>query len=123
MEVIEQLADQRLVELSADLQVQLEKGTGTRPVLWMLTQARKRAAKAIDLFIDVAPEDVDQVKNIKHELTIYNDLIGLARELLERGKEADNRIKEGDRAAIDELVQQMTPDERRLMRLEPQQKD
>ncbi len=123
MEVIEQLADQRLVELSADLQVQLEKGTGTRPVLWMLTQARKRAAKAIDLFIDVDPEDVDQVKNIKHELTIYNDLIGLARELLERGKEADNRIKEGDRAAIDELVQQMTPDERRLMRLEPQQKD
>ena len=38
------LSDDHLVNLSIDLMVQLERGTGTRPVLWLLCRARKRAA-------------------------------------------------------------------------------
>jgi len=123
MEAIEELAAERMVELSADIQVQLEKGTGTRPVLWMLMKARRRAARAIDMIVDVDPVDSESIRKIKNEITIYNDMIEAAREMLERGREADSKIKEGDRAAIDEIVQGMSAEERKLYQIEPRRTD
>ena len=43
MDPIERLADQELRLLSADLLVQLERGTAMRPVLYLLNEARKKA--------------------------------------------------------------------------------
>jgi len=123
MEILEELADERLAELSLDVQVQLEKGTATRPVLWMLVEARRKAAKAIDLIIDVDPVDADSIRKIQRELCVYNDMIVAARAMLERGKEADGKIKESERSAIDEMVQGMSEEERRLYQFEPRRTD
>jgi hypothetical protein len=102
MDPIEKLGNEQLRLLAADLMVQLEKGTAYRPVLWMLVQARKRAAGAIDLFIDVDPEDVDAVRKIKAEILVYTDMVRSCRELLAKGREAEARIGEDDRLAIEE---------------------
>lgn len=123
MEIVEELSNARLREQAVDVMVQLEKGTGTRPVLWMLVQARQRAAKAIDMFVDVDPSDVEAVKKIHRELVLYNDVVRLAQETIQRGKEADAMIGEEDRDALDEIVANMSPEERKLYNFEPKQKD
>jgi hypothetical protein len=123
MDAIEEVAEERLRELAADLQVQLEKGTGMRPAAWMLAQARKKAAKAVVLFLDVDVEDTKLVRRLQGELKLYDDMVTACQALVARGKEADYRITESDRAALDEVVMQMTPEERRLHKLEPIGKD
>jgi hypothetical protein len=118
MDPIEKLGNEQLRLLAADLMVQLEKGTALRPVLWMLVQARRRAAGAIEMMIDVDAEDVEAVRKIKREILVYTDMVRSCRELLARGKEADLRISEDDRIAVDEIVMDMSDDERRLYQLQ-----
>jgi len=54
---------------------------------------------------------------LQNEVKLFIDMIDSARNVLDRGKEADRKIKEDDRAAIDEMVMGMTDEERRLYRL------
>lgn len=119
MDPIEQLADARLRELAIDVEVQLERGTANRPVLWLLAQARKRAAGAMKLFIDVDPRDSSAVGMIQMELKVYDDLISNLRLLIARGKEADHALKEQDRSELSEAVLNMTEEERRLYNIQP----
>lgn len=119
MDPIRKLSDEQLRAIAADLQVQLERGTGTRPVLWMLAQARERAGKALVMFIDADAEDPKLIRQLQAEVKLYDDMVNACRQLIRRGKEADARIRESDRAAMDEVVMEMTEDERRLHGLEP----
>lgn len=114
MDPILRLADEQLRVLAADLQVQLERGTGTRPVLFMLAQAREKAAKAIVLFMDADPEDARLIARLQREITIYNDMATSAQALLSVGREANQRITEKDRSELEEVIMSMTDDERRL---------
>jgi hypothetical protein len=126
MDPIEKLGDEHLRALATDLMVQLEKGTALRPVLWMLAQARKRAAKAVAMFIDLDINDVVDVpalRKLQMEICIYDDMVRNARELLARGREADQRIGEDDRLAIEEIVAEMSPEDRRLYQLTQQGAD
>lgn len=120
MDPIEKLGNEQLRAVAADLMVQLERGTGLRPVLWMLVQARKRAAAAIAMFIDVDADDAVAIRKLQAEVLVYYDMVRNARELLARGREADQRIDEDDRLAIDEIVQEMSEEDRRLYRLQQQ---
>lgn len=123
MEPIEQLADLKMIELAADVQVQLENGTATRPVLYMLVRARVRAAKAFDLFIDVDPVADDEIRRLQAELRLYNDLVEACRDMINLGKEASGRITEEERAELEEVVMQMTDEQRRLYQFEPRSRD
>lgn len=117
---IMRLADAQLSLLSADLQVQLERGTGTRPVLFMLAKARERAAKAVLLFMDADTTDAALMLRLQQEINVYNDMVTSARELMISGKEARNRVKEQDRIELEEVIANMTDDERRLHGFERQ---
>lgn len=123
MDPITELAEKRLRELAVDVEVQLEKGTAYRPVLWLLLKARERAAGAMKLFLDVDPADARAVRMIQIELKVYDDMVSNLRELVSRGKEADHAIAEKDRHELSEVVMNMTEDERRLYGLEPRGKD
>lgn len=114
MDPILRLGDEQLRLLSADLQVQLERGTGTRPVAFMLTQARQKAAKAIVLFMDADPADAALIARLQREITLYDDMVTSAKALLSAGREANQRIMERDRAELEEVIMNMTEDERRL---------
>lgn len=114
MDPILRLGDVQLRLLAADLQVQLERNTGTRPVLFMLSQAREKAAKAIVMFMDADPEDSPLIRRLQQEITIYNDMVTSAQSLLSAGREANQRIKEKDRAELEEVIMGMTDEERRL---------
>lgn len=114
MDPILRLGDEQLRLLAADLQVQLERGTGTRPVLYMLAQARAKAAKAIVMFMDADAKDEPLIRRLQQEITIYNDMVTSAQALLSAGREANQRVNEKDRAELEDVIMSMTDDERRL---------
>lgn len=123
MDAIERLADERLLELSTDIQVQLEKGTALRPVAYMLAEARKKAAKAILLFIDVDPHDWKLILRLQNEIKVYDDMVTAARSVIAHGEDAKHRITEKDRAELESIVRDMSPEERRLYNMEPRRTD
>lgn len=120
---IEKLADEQLLLLAADVQVQLERGTAMRPVLYMLAEARKRAANALLLFMDVDAEKPADIRKLQAELKLYDDMVGSTRMMLQMGREAQTRIDENDRIAIEEIMQGMSAEDRRLIQLQPQGTD
>jgi hypothetical protein len=119
MTPIDRLSDDVLVALAADVIVQLERGTGTRPILFMLADARERARTAISMLIEAEPDQTVIIRKLQNEVKLFIDMIDSAKGVIERGKEADRNIKDDDRAAIDEMVMGMSDEERRLYKFEP----
>lgn len=120
---IERLADEQLMLLATDVQVQLEKGTAMRPVLYMLAESRRRAATALLMFMDVDAEKPADIRKLQGELKLYDDMVGSVRLMLRMGREAESRVHENDRIAIEEIMQNMSPEDRRLIQLQPQGTD
>lgn len=101
---IEELAHAELLRMSADVEVQLEKNTANRPVLFMLARARQAAAAAITRLVIVEPENLAEIRGLQTEVRLYDKMVDSCRALLERGKEADARIREEDREDMHELL-------------------
>lgn len=118
----EALADEQLYELAADVQVQLEKGTGTRPVLWLLAQQRTKAREAMAKLVEVDATETEAIRSLQSEIRLYGDLVTSCQDLMVRGREADAAIAERDRSDMAEIVGSMSPEERRLHGF-PQQGD
>ena len=118
---IADLADQRMYELALDLHIQLEKGTGTRPILFMLTRARKDAAAAMAQFAVADPEDHKAMRLIQQPIMLYDLMVESCRDMIVRGKEADALIDERDRAEIFDLV--TSSEDARALGIEPQGTD
>lgn len=124
MDPIEMLADSQLLMLATDLQVQLERGTGTRPVAHLLANARRRAAKALlILAMDTEAEDAAKIRELQGHIRIYDDMITSCQALIAGGREARARITEAERIALDEVIVNMTDEERRLHGFEQRGKD
>lgn len=115
------IADERLSELAIDLQVQLEKGTAMRPVLYLLLEARKKAVAATIQLSIVDPSDAQAIRICQMAIGMYDDMVTSCRDLLKGGKEARFRIHERDRAEMEDII--VDPQERELFNLEPQGED
>ena len=98
------VADERLIELAIDVKVQLEKGVGTRPILWLLSRARRRAAEAFVRFADVDPNDAKAIILLQNDVVLYDNLIADVKQLLSLGRDAHAEIRERDRAEIEEIT-------------------
>ena len=107
-----ELADARLLELAADLSVQLEKNTGMRPVLWLLSQQRAKASNAISQLMGINPVHADAIRTLQNEVQLYQDMIEACRALLAAGRDAYAAIEEIDRDEISNIV--MSPEDRQL---------
>jgi hypothetical protein len=99
-----------LIELQIDLKVQLERGTGTRPMLWLLARARNNAVLAIRKLIDVDASETTAIRNLQAEVRLYGDMMEAADEMLKRGREADREIHEEDR---DDIAKYLSTEEAR----------
>lgn len=119
----EALADEQLYELAADVQVQLEKGSGTRPVLWLLAQQRAKAADALTKLVEVDATETEAIRTLQNEIRLYSDLVTACQDLIARGREADAMIAERDRSDMSEIVGSMSPEDRKLHGLETQGDD
>lgn len=104
--------DRLLAIMGIDLQIQLERGAGTRPMLWLLARAREKAAESMAMLVKVDPNDPEPIRTLQNDVVMFEDFVGWCRELLARGREADHLITEADRA---ELAAYMTTEEARDM--------
>ncbi len=118
---IERLAYARLYELAIDLHVQLEKGTAMRPVLWMLVQARRKAAAAMVQFSLADPANHAAMRTIQQPILVYDAMVEACRELIALGKDAESQIEDDERREIFELVS--SPEDARALGIEPQGPD
>lgn len=117
---IEQLNLERLSELSIDLQVQLEKGTATRPVLWLLCKAKRRAAEAAAALYRCDPTGTADIIILQSKVELYDMLMQDCQELLTRGAEADRQIDENERF---DMVDLLDPDEAQALGLKQTPED
>jgi hypothetical protein len=120
---LEALADEQLWLLAEDLKLQLEKGAGTRPVLYLLAQQRQRAVAAIMGLVNVDPTKIEDIRGYQKEAALYYDLMENVRVMLQRGREADSRIADRDRESIADALDDMTEEERRTLNVEPRGDD
>lgn len=111
---IEALANEQLFALAADLQVQLEQGTGTRPVLWLLTEQRAKASTAMVKLVEVDATEIEAIRSLQNEIRLYGDLVTACQNLILRGREADRTIAESERSDMAEIIGNMSPEDRRL---------
>lgn len=93
-----------VIDLAIDVHVQLEKGTGTRPILWLLASARERAAQAMRNLVEIDPTDTAKIIILQGQAAAYSDLIDDCRALLNRGKEADRQLDEAARIEIADVL-------------------
>lgn len=104
----ERLAEQRAIALSAELEVQLDRQAGTRPVIAMLAKARNLAFVAMNTLIYTDPADVEKVRGLQHEVRRYDDLVAWCHEIFVEGLEADVRLTEEERREFSDII--MTPE-------------
>lgn len=110
-----------LVENALDVIVQLERGTGTRPVLWLLARSRNQAVVALRKLIEVDATEIEAVRALQQEIRLYGDLVESCRDLVARGKEEDRQIAEEERDAIADLV--TSNEDAEAMGLQPHTED
>lgn len=103
-------ARDHLIDIYLDLKVQLEKGTGTRPMLWLLATQRNKAVDAMTKLVEVDASETEAIRALQAEARLFDDMMEAAKAMLARGKEADHELAEEDRSAIAEF---MTTDEAR----------
>lgn len=119
----EALSNEQLYELAADVQVQLEKGTGTRPVLWLLAEQRAKARTAMVKLVEVDATETEAIRALQNEIRLYGDLVTACHNLIIRGREADALIAESDRSDMAEIIGDMSPEQQQLHGFQPQGDD
>lgn len=121
----EGIGNEALFEIGADLQVQLEKGThkGMRPVLYLLVEQRKKAAKALVEMIEVDASEIAAMRQLQAEVRLYGDLVETCRALFDKSRDAIQQINEQDRAEMAAIIGDMSPEEQRLYRAEQRIED
>lgn len=117
---IVRLAEARLIDMHLDLTVQLERGTGTRPMLYLLAKARARAVEALFTLAKIDPTKADDIRHAQNEVSLYDDMMRDARDMLLRGREADRDLSESDR---DEIASFLTTEEAQQAGLTPHTED
>lgn len=116
---IDGLAEARLTMLAADVQVQLEKGTSNRPVLWLLTKQREKAVEAIIKLVEVDASEESAIRALQNEVRLFGDLVEHCRDLMEVGRSEMRKIKEYDRDVMAELVGGLDEETQRLIGVQP----
>lgn len=115
-DAIERLALNRAVQISAELEVQLDKNPKTQPLIAVLSLAKEQAALAMRGLVMVDPNETKQVREFQNEVRRYDDLVLWMRQLIVEGKEADRRIAEMDREEFEDLINSPeVADERRAV--------
>jgi hypothetical protein len=92
---LRELADRRFrIMISADLELQFERGANHAPMKLVLHKARLEAMKALDALILCDPSETNTIRTLQSEVRRYDDLVAWVREIIIEGKEADRALDE-----------------------------
>jgi hypothetical protein len=106
---IEALARQRLIKISAELEVELSDLRGGGPTREITRRLKARAAESlaalaiVDLFTD---KGIDAAIALQNEVKRYDEWIGWMREILNEGITYDREQSEDEREALLDLLMQ-----------------
>lgn len=113
------LSAEHLLKMAADLQVQLERGTAMRPVLYLLNEARKKAADAMTKLVEVDASEESAIRALQNEVRLFGDMVEACRSLMDIGKAEMHRIKESDREFVADLVENLDEETQRQLGVQP----
>lgn len=119
-DAISAAARSMLIYSAIDLKVQLEKGTGTRPMLYFLASQRNKAVDAMRKMVEIDPSETGAITALQNEVRLYGDLMEAARDMLSRGREADWEMHQEDLDAIRDFL---TTEEAQALGITPASED
>jgi DNA polymerase III alpha subunit len=109
------LARQRIISLSAELEVQLTDRRGSAPVVEIITRLRERAAESlaalatVDLFSEKGRAEAVTFQN---EVKRYDEFFGEIRRIVSEGIQLDQQARETEREQTLDMLQQRPDGER-----------
>lgn len=98
------MAKQRIVKVSADLEVQIAAVPGGGPCVEILRRLQDRAAESLAV---LATADFTQVKEIvalQNEVKRYDEWLGWMRDIIHEGKAYDRQFTEDDRKELLDML-------------------
>jgi hypothetical protein len=101
---IQRLAKQRIIKLSADLEVQIATVKGGGPTVEIFRRLQDRAAESLAALAFVDITKVADVIKLQNEVKRYDEWIGWMKDILAEGKIYDRQFTEDDRAEMLEYL-------------------
>jgi len=103
---VSRLALARAVLISADIEEQLTARNehGTRPLVAVLAKARREAAEALTLLVDVDPNQPADVTKLQNEVRRFADLVRWLKEIVAAGLDDRFEVNDAERDELEEIV-------------------
>ena len=99
------LTQQRLAEMSMEIEAQLSATQGAAPILLMLGLAREEAALALAELAGADAEDAKAIRALQNVISRYADMIRWLRDISTSGQEAYRELGDKER---NELIEMLT---------------
>jgi hypothetical protein len=103
---ISSLALERAALISADIEEQLTARNehGMRPLVAVLSKARREAADAIAALVDMAPSDAAAIARLQNEVKRFADLVRWLQEIVNEGIDQRYEVADSERDELERLV-------------------
>lgn len=99
-----EVAHDRAIQLSAEIEVQLSGAVGTSPILAMLELAKAECAIAMNQLVRADPMKHDEVHALQGECLRFDSLIRWLSKLVAKGFEADKELTEAERNDYADMI-------------------
>jgi len=117
---ITRLAKQRIIKLSAELEVQLGAVSGSGPTLEILKRLKERAAESLAAmaFLNIFERE-DRIKflTLQNEVKRYDEWLAWIAEVVAEGKQYDQELTAEDREEMLDYLAQLPEGEKQAIEL------
>ena len=103
------IARQRIIKISADLEVQLAEKNGSAPAIEILRRLRERAAESLAAlaFLNLDdPNEIVKAKTLQNEVKRYDEWLGWMKEIIAEGIAYDRDMRDEEREEMLDLLTQ-----------------
>ena len=103
------IARQRIIKISADLEVQLAERNGSAPAIEILRRLRERAAESLSAlaFLNLDdPAEIVKAKALQNEVKRYDEWLGWMKEIIAEGIAYDRDMRDEEREEMLDLLTQ-----------------
>jgi len=103
------IARQRIIKISADLEVQLAERNGSAPAIEILRRLRERAAESLAAlaFLNLDdPNEIVKAKTLQNEVKRYDEWLGWMKEIIAEGIAYDRDMRDEEREEMLDLLTQ-----------------
>lgn len=92
------------IQLSAEVEVQLNHMKDGSPLLALLAKGRQRAAAAIMGLADADPEEPKVIRALQNEIKCFDLIVEWLTAVVTDGKDADRELSEEDRELAEDIT-------------------